>query len=401
VKKLTVQSRLYPFALASLMALGPFGIDMYLPSLPAMGREFSADAAAMQLSLTVFMISFGASQIVTGPLADRFGRRTVAITGLILFFAASFFVATAQSIEMLYFARIMQGCAASCGPVTSRAFVRDGYDGSKAAAMFGYLGAIMAVVPMLAPMLGGLMQEQWGWQATFWFMGLAALVIALTFFLFIEESLAPENRQPIRFIVVLRNFGALLTNRHFANNVLVVSLIFGGLMAFINGSSYVMQEVYGLSPFEFAVVFGLNVVGFITGTSVTSRFSERWGSERLVRLGMLSLTIGAAIQLVPVFLDMQSIPSLVVAQLFSSAGFGLCNPQFSARILQPFARMAGTAAALSGTLNMAIAGVISAIPGFLFDGTGNPFAYVVAAASMAGVLIWFFTLRQPLNGVND
>lgn len=394
MKKLPIDGRLYPFALAALMSLGPFGIDMYLPSLPAMAVYFDSDPAGLQISLSIFMVCFGAGQIVTGPLADRFGRRTVAVIGLIMFFVTSFLVATATSLEMLYAARMLQGLAASCGPVTSRAFVRDSFDGSRAAAMFGYLGAIMAIVPMLAPILGGVMQEWWGWQATFWFMGLAALVIALTFYLFVDESLTEDNRQPIRPLTVLRNFGELLTNTYFLNTVLVTSLIFGGLMAFINGSSFVMQDIYGLSPFVYSLVFGLNVVGFMTGTIMTSRLSTSWGSERLVRWGMVSLVISAIAQMVPVLLDFQSVPTLVVAQFFGSAGFGLCNAQFSARVLQPFPRMAGTAAALSGTLNLAVAGVISAIPGFLFDGTGRPFAYVVAGASMAGVLIWFFTLRE-------
>ncbi|MEN8723307.1 MAG: multidrug effflux MFS transporter [Alphaproteobacteria bacterium] len=393
MKKLPVDGRLYPFALAALMSLGPFGIDMYLPSLPAMAVDFNSDAAGLQISLSLFMVCFGAGQIVTGPLADRYGRKIVAMGGLVLFCATSFLVAQATSLETLYIARMLQGLAASCGPIASRAFVRDNFDGSRAAAMFGYLGAIMAIVPMLAPILGGLMQEWWGWQATFWFMGGAALLIAMVYLLFVEESLTAENMQPIRPLVVLRNFGELLTNRYFLNNVLVVSLMFGGLMAFINGSSFVMQDVYGLSPFVYSLVFGLNVVGFMTGTIMTSRLSTSWGSERLVRIGMTSLFISAFVQMIPVLLDMQSVPTLVVAQFFGSAGFGLCNAQFSARILQPFPRMAGTAAALSGTLQLGVAGAISAIPGFLFDGTGHPFAYVVAGSSIAGVLIWYFTLR--------
>lgn len=394
MKKLTVESRLYPIALASLMALGPFGIDMYLPSLPAIASDLEVDAAAIQLSLTAFMISFGATQIITGPLADRFGRRTVAVVGLFLFFATSFLVAAAQSIEMLYIARVLQGMAASTGPITARAFVRDGYDGSKAAAMFGILAAIMGIVPMLAPILGGVMQEQWGWQATFWFMGTAGLVIAFTFILFVDESLKPQNRQPIRPMVVLRNFGTLLSNGFFVNNIVVVALIFGGLMAFINGSSIVMQGVYGLSPVEFSLVFGLNVVGFMFGTLMTSRYSESWGADRLITIGMISLVLAGGVQLVPVFLDSQSVATLIIAQILGSAGFGVANPQFSARLLQPFAHMAGTAAALTGTINMAGAGVISAIPGFLYDGTGHPFAYVVATSTLSGVVIWFFTLRK-------
>ena len=138
MKKLPVDGRLYPFALAALMSLGPFGIDMYLPSLPAMAVDFNSDAAGLQISLSLFMVCFGAGQIVTGPLADRYGRKIVAMGGLVLFCATSFLVAQATSLETLYIARMLQGLAASCGPIASRAFVRDNFDGSRAAAMFGF-----------------------------------------------------------------------------------------------------------------------------------------------------------------------------------------------------------------------------------------------------------------------
>jgi len=393
-------SRTSPFfilILASLMTLGPMGIDMYLPSLPAMIAHFGTDTATGQLTMSVFMLGFGGGQIVLGPLTDRLGRKPVMITGLVLFGLASLLCAFASSIEMLLVSRFLHGLAGASGPVISRAIVRDSFDGTKAASLFGYLAAIMAIVPMVAPILGGILHEAFGWQSIFLAMvGLAGLVLMVYGF-GMAETLAPQKRITLRLSTIVANWRTLLGDAYFLGFIACTALLMGALMSFVTSASVVFQEVFGLGPKTFAYFFALMVSGFIIGSLTTGRLSKVIGPERLVTLGIMMVLIGALVQISFELLATPTLTSLMVGQVSVSLGFGLASPQLNAKAMQNYPHMAGTASSMIGSSQMAMAALAAFVTGALYDGSASALSLMTGAFGVSSVIVWAVWIRPSLR----
>ena len=389
-------SPFYILILASLMTLGPMGIDMYLPSLPAMISHFGTDTATGQLTMSVFMLGFGGGQIVLGPITDRLGRKPVMVTGLVLFGLASLLCAFAQSIETLLLSRFLHGLAGASGPVISRAIVRDSFDGARAASLFGYLAALMAVVPMVAPILGGILHEAFGWQSIFLAMvGLAALVL-LTYGFGMAETLPPKKRITLRLSTIIANWRTLLGDSYFLGFIACTALLMGALMSFVTSASVVFQSVFALSPQAFSYFFAAMVSGFIIGSLTTGRLSKVIGANRLVTVGIGLVFAGACNQIIFELFLTPSLPSLMVGQIAVSLGFGLASPQLNARAMQNYPHMAGTASSLIGSSQMAMAALAAFVTGALFDGTTIALSLMTGFFGISSVLVWAVKIRPSL-----
>ena len=284
--------------LAMLTALGPLSTDFYLPSLPDIARVMDSDVAGAQATLSAFLFGFAGGQMLWGPLSDRLGRRPILLFGLGLFILATLACAFAPSIGWLTAARTVQALGASGPIVLGRAMVRDLYEGPRAGRELARMGMIMGLVPAIAPVLGGLLQDLFGWRSTFF----ASLVFATLLLLGDPAADAGDaagalERSRCRLPSILRGYGVLLQNRAFRVYVALTALAYAGLFAFISGSSFVLIGLYGLSPVRYGLSFGFGVLGFILGTIIAQRLVGRRGMDGVIGLGVACLAGGGLLML--------------------------------------------------------------------------------------------------------
>ena len=271
--------------LAALFALGPLSTDMYLPALPAMSRSLGTGVGPVQLTLSVFLVGFAVSQLVMGPLSDRFGRRPVLLVGLAVYLVATLACVFAPSIEALIAARFFQSLGACTGVVLGRAVVRDVYGRARTARMLAYMSAAMAVAPLVAPIIGGYVVVWFDWRAVFMVLaafGLTMLVLVAAFLRETNEHLDVHAARPGPMI---RNYVALFTVRRYVGYMLTNAFVYSGLFAFISGSPFVLIDFLGLEPRLFGLSFATIIVGYMAGTLTAGRLTLGLGVDTMVLLG--------------------------------------------------------------------------------------------------------------------
>jgi DHA1 family bicyclomycin/chloramphenicol resistance-like MFS transporter len=383
--------------LIGAVALGPISTDLYLPSVPWIGRDLGADVAATQLTLSVFLAAFAIAQIPVGPVSDRFGRRPVLLIGLAVYVLASAACAFAPSIDTLILARALQATGACAGVVLGRAVVRDIYGRDRAARMLAYIGSAMALAPMIGPILGGVVQSAFGWRWNFGILttfGLAALVLAWRGLAESNAQRDPSALDPARMAA---NFGTLLRHRGFVGFALAVAFSYAGLFAFISGSSFVLIDALGVATEHFGFFFAMGVIGYIAGTQLAGRLTMRMGIARMIWLGgTISVAGGVAmVALTPLASGAAWAPfAVAVPMACYMIGTGIVMPNAQAGALGPFAQMAGAASSLMGFLQMAIAAAVGVAFGQIHDGTPLPMALLVAASGCCSLASFAMLARR-------
>lgn len=385
--------------LTALVGFGAVSTDLYLPSLPAIVAEFGTTISEAQLTLSIFMAGFAVAQLVYGPLSDRFGRRPVLLGGLVLYALASLACAFADSIATLQIGRFVQAIGACCGPVLSRAVVRDLYSREDAARVLAFMGAAMGLIPAAAPVLGGQVEVVFGWRGNFVVLmtvGLVVLAATAVFLAETNQSRDPAAIQPLR---MLRNYIELFGHRTYVGFMLSVAFAFGGLFSFISGAAFVFIGVYGVAPDAFGFYFSGGVIGFITGSLVTARFGKRLGLERMLRCGAVIAALGALVILALALFGPRDghLPALLMVggMIIFLAGFGLVMPNGYAGAVAPFPRKAGAAAALVGCLQMATAAIFGGLVGLFHDGTPLPMAIMIGISTTGAILAAFVLIPHP------
>ena len=231
--------------LAMLTALGPLSMDMYLPSLPDIARVLEAPTARVQLTISSYLIGFAVGQLIYGPLSDRHGRRPVLFAALGLYVTGTLICAATQSIDTLIAARFLQAVGGAGSIVLARAMVRDLYSGVRAARELSLMGSISAFAPIVAPMIGGVLQTAFGWRASFIVMGAAAAIAIVVAYRLLPETLPQQAGEPISLSSMVRGYGAVLRHRAFLAYLGILTISFAGLFAWISGAPVILQRVYG------------------------------------------------------------------------------------------------------------------------------------------------------------
>jgi MFS transporter, DHA1 family, multidrug resistance protein len=384
--------------LTALVALGPMSTDLYLPSLPGLLRHFDADIAEVQLTLSVFLVGLAVGQLVYGPLSDRFGRRPVLLAGLILYVVASAICALAPSVPTLIATRLLQATGACAGPVVCRAVVRDVHGREGAARILSYMGAAMALAPALGPILGGFVEAWLGWRANFAILCIyGAVGLALTAAI-LPETAPHRGESGGGLDAALRGYLGLLGQRVYIGFVLCCALAYGGIFCFISGSSFVFVDIIGLAPQLYGVCFGAIVLGYILGTLMGGRLTRRIGVERLVRTGGLISAVGGLALLLSVWTTGASVAGILLPTVIYMVGTGLVLPNAMAGAIGPFPRMAGTAAALLGFVQMGLAAAGGVAIGHLANGTAIPMAAGIALAGLLQPLIYWLLISAASPG---
>ena len=377
--------------LAMLTALGPLSMDMYLPSLPDIAHVLGAPVARTQLTISSYLIGFAVGQMIYGPLSDRYGRRPVLLAAVALYLASTLACAAAQSVDLLIAARLLQGISGSGAIVLARAIVRDVYSGVQAARELSLMGSISATAPIVAPMIGGVLQAGFGWRANFICMSVGGLIALLVAGRLLPETLRPDNRaSPLSFFSMMRGYGAVARHRGFLVYLGIITTTYAGLFAWVSGASVVLQGVYGLSAVTFGFTFALGAAGYMLGAMIATRLVVRLGLDRTIGVGVVVIAAGGLSLALAVATGVPGL-WLVAAMALYLAGVGLAMPQAMAGALTPFPDRAGTAASLMGLVQQALAAIIAAVIGAYLVQSAWPVTGVVVAMGCLTFLLWALT----------
>jgi DHA1 family bicyclomycin/chloramphenicol resistance-like MFS transporter len=372
--------------LGALTAMGPLAIDMYLPALPTIAREFHTDSAAVQVSLAVYFTGIALGQAFYGPLSDRVGRKPALYFGLVVFIVSSIGCALAGSVQSLIVFRFLQALGGCAPLVIPRAVVRDHFDQLGSVRMLSVLMLVMGLAPILAPLVGGQLLVNFGWRSVFWLLTVYGVVWLVLVAIFLPESLpvARRRRQPLRAILAI--YARLARDRAYMGHVLSGALIFAGLLAYIAGSPFVFIELFHVSPERYGLFFGTNAVGIIAASQINRWLAGRVPARRVVAV-MLSVAMTASlVLLVDAYTGFGGFAGILVPLFCFITCHGFVLPNTTALAMAPHGREAGSASALLGTIQFVLGSTSGALVGAFANGTAVPLAAVIAGCGVAAFL---------------
>ncbi|WP_312992905.1 multidrug effflux MFS transporter [Achromobacter animicus] len=377
--------------LMGLVTLTPMAIDIYLPSLPAMAHAFDESIGALQASITLFIFAVGLGQVVIGPLADRYGRRPVALCGALAYLAGSALGAAATSLEVFYAARIVQGLGACSASLVAFAAVRDCFSPAVGARVYSYLNGALCTVPALAPMVGGMLALHAGWRSTFVFMAVFALALAALLALRFEETRAKPAHRP-GALYSLPRYAPIVASGRFLYFACFGMAGMAMILVFVSAAPVVLVQQLGYSELGFSAWFGGNAAINIAAFFLAPAFIARYGRYTMVRVGMAALLLASALHLgawlwAPLSAWIFMLPVAVL-----TVGFSLALGSGLSLALEPFADRAGTAAAVYGLFQMSGSAVIATV---LLDSGMAPQA---AMALIGAVIVTPLLLLSPALG---
>ena len=377
--------------LAMLTGLGPLSMDMYLASLPSIGQLLGAPASQVQLTISFYLLGFAFSQIVHGPLSDRHGRRPVLLAALGLYLVASLACALSFSIETLIAARFVQAVGGSGATVLARAVVRDMFEGLRIGRELSRMAAIMALAPLVAPLIGGVLQTAFGWRSNFVaLICFGAAAWAMVWFL-LPETLRQRAPEPVSLASTLRSYRRFLGERVFVIHLGIATCCLCGLFAWISSAAFVVQDVYGFSALAFGISFALASGGYLAGTVFAARKVSRWGSGRLMGLGCAAMALSGLLLVLLLTFGPNRAEGLVAAVCLYLIGMGMSLPQSQAGALLPFPDRAGAASSLLGFVTQTSSAVVGAVVGHALGATAWPLAIAVTIAGGLSFVLWWFS----------
>ncbi len=379
--------------LAALSAIGQFATNIYLPALPAIAEDLQASAARAQLTLMVFLLVFALTQLIYGPVADRFGRRIVLIFGIVVFIGGSAVCYVAPDIEMLILGRALQAAGGGACTVAARAVVRDLFDGPSLVRVMALIAMLFALVPALSPMIGALMQEFAGWRSVFAVTAVAGVVVAVLLFVRIGETV--QHRLPrLDFGALWQGYASLVSHREFMRYAIPICLTFTAMFAFFGGSPHTFINYLDVSPTEYGLYPPMASTGFVIGGLLVRKLSATRSAEFIAWVGFAVLLLAGVIGFLLPALGLVHKAVYVVAVVMFVSGMGVTMPSAMASAMQLFPERAGTASAMLGFLQMAGAGLGSALVAMFQD------AYPILAFPLIMLVsvvaaIFFYWIMAP------
>lgn len=383
---------LSPYANAPLLVLitaflmmQPLSTDLYLASLPGLATFFNAPAATVQLTLSIFVIGFGAAQLVIGPLSDRFGRRPVLLYGLALYAVASLLCALAQTINLLIAARFLQALGCSSAVIIGRTIVRDAYAPEDGARVIAKASTWLSVTPLLGPIMGSYLQVAFGWRAAFVLHATLSIALIAVVFFRLPETNTNKNSRALELSGLLTNYRHVLGAHEFWIYALPGALSYGSIFAFISGSSLILINVLQVPTAWFGYCYAFSISGYMAGTLVCRYLLHRIGPVQTLRIGA-GIALAAGVLFLAVVMTGYAHWVVVVGAMFlTMLAHGINSPLAQSGSVTPFPLQAGTAAGLAGALFMAVAFVVGTLVGATYNGTLYPLAII---SGSTGVLIF-------------
>jgi MFS transporter, DHA1 family, multidrug resistance protein len=375
-----------------MSGLSALAMNIFLPSLPGMTAHFQTNYGLMQLSVALYLGTSAVFQLFIGPLSDNIGRRPVILVGLTIFMLATLGCLFSTSIEMFLFFRMCQTSIAVT-MVLSRAIVRDLYEQDKAASMIGYVTMGMAVVPMLGPVIGGALDQYFGWQASFWLLFILGAATMVLIWVDLGETVT-KTGQTLK--QQFAEYPELLRSPRFWGYAIASGATSGAFFAYLVGGPFVGDVVFGLSPSTLGLYFGAPAFGYIVGNFLTGRFSVRVGVNQMVLYGCIFTILGVVLSLLVFLAEAASPESFFGLMIFVGLGNGMSIPNATAGMLSVRPRLAGTASGLGGALMIGIGAILGGVSGaVLSEETGPlPLLYIQIATAVVGLIAILVVIRR-------
>ncbi len=378
--------------LVAMSALQPIALNLLAPAAPALSRHFGSSYATIQLALTFFLVAVALTQLVSGPLSDRFGRRPCVNAGIVLFIAGSVLGALAPSIEVLLLARVLEGAGSGSVFALSRAIIRDTASRDEAASQIATVTMVMVVAPMIAPWLGGQIETALGWRMILWFMAASGVVTLMLTLARLPET-APNLGQRTPLLGVFRAFPELITNRVFVLNVVAVSTSSATFFAFIAAAPYIVVETMGRGSDTYGAFFILNAAGYMVGNFAMARLVVKVGAPRMVRLGLvissIAMTVAVPLSLSPAWSPLMLFLPLAV----NSIGNGMTIPGSTAEALSARPELAGSAAGLMGAIQLGLSALMTVLISWLVTIWPPSLVVLMWVLTLTGLVAVYFGRR--------
>jgi len=369
--------------------IGPFTIDTYLPSFPAIEAEYGISRALLSQSLAFYLAAFALSTLALGPLSDRLGRRTVIIASLLIYLLASIGCALSADYNTFLFFRLLQGVAAGGGLVSGRAMIRDVYKPQDAQKAMSRVMMMFGMAPAVAPIIGGWLHDVFGWHSVFYFLALYSGFVMLVFALRVPETLPQEHRQSYHPLNVARVYGNTLTHRRF-RRVLMVACYFGGMFLYIAGAPSVAYDYLHLDSHDFAVLFIPMVGGMMSGSWLSGQLAHRWSQERTLNLALLMMAIGTLANSAQALWLAPAVVTTIAPLVIYTCGIGIAMPVMTVMSLDCFPQNRGAASAMQGFIQMMTNALLASLAVPLL----SPQPYHLALGQMMLIVIALLLWRR-------
>jgi len=380
--------------LIAISAVGPLALNIFMPSMPGLQREFGVSYGVVQLTLTLYLIGMAACQLVYGPISDRVGRRPMLLFGLAIFVLASLMAALAPSIHVLIAARLLQAVGGAAGIVLARAMVRDVFDRETSASVISYITMAFVVAPMVAPALGGYIDVHGGWRVGFWLLAVLGAVVLAAAWRYLPETHVNRNAAGSG-MGLLTGAARLFTLPRFRGYTLVLAFTSSVFFAFLGGAPHIMMDVLGRTPMEYGLWFITVSAGYMAGNFISGRYTRAVGLDRMITAGCAITLAGGLMCFAAAITGLLSPATLFLPMCLAALGNGLTIPNGTAGAISVDQRLTGAAAGWSGFSQMACGAAASQLVGSLQDGWPTAVFWFMAAASLLALVSHLATLRNP------
>jgi Bcr/CflA subfamily drug resistance transporter len=382
------------FLIVAIASGSTFASDIYLPSFPTLAQAFAANKTQIQYTLTVYLLGFAIFQLVWGPLSDRFGRRSLVISGLFICFLGTIFCTLTDFLFIFFIGRFLQGVGASAGMSLVRAMARDKFAKDQLSKVFSLMGMIFAISFALAPAIGGYLQTLWGWRASFWFVNLYLIFMLFAAVFYLPETNQNLNPQATKLPVLTQNFMTLLKSPIFMGFAICYGLTWSGLIAYSSLSPFIFQNVLRLTPMEYghlaiAITAGLIIAGYMNSNVVV-----KVGGKYMMIFAFALMCLSSLIMLAIGLSGIISVLSIMIPMLVFVIGIGIVSANTGAGALTPFGHIASVASALYGCIQILVTFIVSWLVAHLHAKNQNPLAATLVVLAFLAVLFYAFAQKE-------
>jgi DHA1 family bicyclomycin/chloramphenicol resistance-like MFS transporter len=380
--------------LGGLSTVGPFAIDLYLPALPTVAKDLGATTQSIALTVTTFLVGLALGQLISGPLSDAYGRRRPLLAGLGVFTASSLVCALTPSVGLLVGVRLIQGLAGASGVAIANAIVTDYARGRQAARLLSRLALVGGLAPVVAPLLGAQLLRLTSWRGIFVVLTGIGVVLVASVAFGLRESLPREQRFASGAGPILRVMGRLSCDLGFMGYALTSALAFMGFFAYLAGSSFVYQDIYGASPVLFSVLFAGNALGMLAASQLNHWLLARCTPRQLLGAGLVAGAVAAVSVLVVTVIGGLGIAALAVPLFVLVSSIGLVMPNSTALALSLHPEVAGSTSAYFGTLRYGLGALATPLVGIGGTVSGLPMALVMAVSGIVALALFALVARR-------